>query len=143
MSYKIIGLILLVISLGFTAVWVLVNLYAKADLGILPPENITATRMDCIKQGIEKYAKVNGKTPNRLSDLPASDSHSININDAWGNEIVLAVQGEVVTLTSFGKDKKPGGVGENLDVIGIFEVRPPSSLNGWQTPWKVKPLAGK
>ena len=140
MNNKMIGLILLVTLLGLAAVWFLVNLYAKADLGVLPPQNITATRMNAIKLGIEKYAQVNGKIPKRLSELPSLDGHPINTNDAWGNEILLTAQGETVTLTSLGKDKKTGGTGDNLDVVGVFEVRFPS---GFQNPWKVKPLRGK
>lgn len=141
MNYKVIGFFFFTI-LGLAAVWMLINIYAKIDLGALPPENITATRMNSLKQRIIEYAKTKGKLPDKLSDLPPLQDHVNKIDDAWGNEIILTVKGKAVTLTSLGKDKKPGGTEDNLDVIGIFEVNlAAGGLNGQQIPWKVKPLA--
>lgn len=59
------------------------------------------------------------------------------------SEIIYQIQGTTIILISYGKDQKPSGVGENLDVIGIFEAK--SGFGGWagedDNNWKVTPLA--
>lgn len=134
----ILGSVVIAIGLGF----LFLNLWARIDLGNLPPENATSTTMSVLKTRILRYAKTNNRLPTKLSDLPALEGYVNSVTDAWGNEIQLQIDGTTVTLISYGKDQQPRGVGDNLDVIGVFETKSQSGF-GWldeNTDWKVKPL---
>ena len=68
--------------------------------------------------------------------------------DVWGNEIKLIVDGTTITLLSYGKDQKPGGSGDDRDVIGIFDAK--TADGKWadgtsdeSSEWKVKPLSDR
>ena len=81
--------------------------------------------------------------PPNFTVLPPLEGFINSTKDVWGNEIIYQVQGTTIKLISYGKDQKPGGVGENLDVIGIFEAK--NGFGGWagegDNNWTVKPLA--
>jgi Type II secretion system (T2SS), protein G len=121
--------------------YLLLNLCAKIDLGELPPENGTSTRMYPLKTRILRYAKKNNKLPSKLSDLPPLEGFSNFTKDYWGNDIIYQVNGSTVTLLSYGKDQKPGGAGDNLDVVGVFEAK--NEFGQWvdeNSAWKIMPL---
>jgi hypothetical protein len=125
---------------AFAFLW----LWAKADLGNLPPENYTSTTMYPLKTRILRYTKKYNKLPASLADLPPLEGFINSTKDIWGNEIIYQFDGTTVKLTSYGKDRKPGGVGENLDVVGVFETK--NSFGGWageDSDWKIKPLANR
>lgn len=131
------GITVMAAAYGFLWLW------AKADLGSLPPENYTSTTMYPLKTRILLYAKTHNSPPPNLTVLPPLEGFINSTKDVWGNEIIYQVQGTTIKLISYGKDQKPGGVGENLDVIGIFEAK--NGFGGWagesDNNWKVKPLA--
>lgn len=127
-------------SLG--AGYLLLMVMAAADLGYsIPPENHTSTTMYPLKTRILKYVKTHNALPSSLSVLPPLEGYINSTKDAWGNEIIYKVEGTTVKLISYGKDAKPGGVGDNLDVIGVFEAK--NSFGEWAdetSNWKVAPL---
>lgn len=130
------GIAVMVAAYGFLCLW------AKADLGNLPPENHTATTMYPLKIRILRFAKINNKLPPDLAALPLLEGFYNSTKDVWGNEIIYLVEGTTVKLISYGKDQKPGGVGENLDVVGAFEAK--NGFGGWadeDSNWIVRPLA--
>jgi hypothetical protein len=97
-----------------------------------------------LKIRILRYAKVNKSLPTKLSELPPLEGFRNSITDVWGTEIKYLIEGTAVTLISYGKDQKPGGVGDDLDVIGTFETRSPSGH--WldeETDWTIRPLGNK
>ena len=131
------GIVVMAGAYGFLWLW------AKADLGNLPPENYTSTTMYPLKTRILRYAKMHNSPPSNLTVLPPLEGFINSTKDVWGNEIIYQVQGTTIKLISYGKDQKPGGVGENLDVVGVFEAK--NGFGGWagedDNIWKIKPLA--
>lgn len=130
--------VLAVIPTAYIFLW----LWMKADLGNLPPENFTSTTMYPLKTRILRYAKEHNNLPPNLTVLTPLDGFINSTKDVWGNEIIYQVDGTTIKLISYGKDQKPGGVGENLDVVGIFEAS--NSVGGSAREddnWKVQPLA--
>ena len=128
-----------VIATAYMFLW----LWMKADLGNLPPENFTSTTMYPLKTRILRYAKKHNHLPPNLTVLPPLEGFINSTKDVWGNEIIYQVDGTTIKLISYGKDQKPDGVGENLDVVGIFETK--NGFGGWageNDNWKVQPLAG-
>jgi hypothetical protein len=136
-TVAVVGIAIMAVTYGFLWLW------AKADLGNLPPENYTSTTMYPLKTRILRYAKNHNSLPPNLTVLPPLEGFINSTKDVWGNEIIYQVRGTTIKLISYGKDQKPGGVGKNLDVIGIFEAK--SGFGGWagedDNNWTVKPLA--
>ncbi len=142
-----IGIFCLIVFCVFvTAGFYVLSLWMKADLGVgmLPPENYTSTTMHPLKRRIHLYIEANNKLPSTLEELPLLKGFSDRVVDVWGNKIVLKIEGTEISLISYGKDQIPGGIGENLDVIGIFNAR--INDNSWaneDSPWMQKPLHNK
>jgi len=101
----------------------LVYLLGVADLGGHHPDSATSTTMYVLKRRILNYAKKNNKLPNSVEEIPFLKGF-VNINtDYWGNKIELQIKNNTVTMISYGKDKMPGGSGDNLDIVGIFDAQ--------------------
>ena len=120
---------------------------AKATLNLLPPENFTSTYMYPLTTRIIRFAKVNNRLPYNLSELPSLDDFTNKTTDVWGNEINYIVNGTTVTLLSYGKDQKSGGIGNDKDVIGIIETKTAEGIwvdekDDWKN-WKLRPLEDK
>ena len=139
---KIIFFIIGFLVFGSVGYYILV-LWMKADLGVgmLPPENYTSTTMYPLKRRVHIYTWENNKLPSSLEELPPLEGYDNRIVDVWGNKIGLEIEGTKFSFISYGKDQQPGGTGENLDVIGIFDTR--ITENAWaneDSPWIKKPL---
>lgn len=96
---------------------------AACDFNHLPPENTTSTNMYVIKRRVIRFASTHNRLPNQLSELPPVSDFVDTTNDVWGNEIQYIVNGTTVRLFSYGKDQKPDGSGDNLDVVGVFDAK--------------------
>jgi hypothetical protein len=108
------------------------------------PENYTSTCIYVLKRRILLYAKENNQLPKTLDELPLHDGFVNRTTDVWDNEIMMKNEGTTVSLISYGKDKKLGGVGDNRDVIGIFDTKTP--FGAWaneDTFWEKKPLSDR
>src|SRR5208283_4939170 len=79
---------------------------------------------------IDIYAKTNKAVPLSLDLLPKREGYSNQTTDAWGRPLMYRVtQDGIITLTSFGKDGKLGGNGEDADIsVSYFTKRPDGSL---------------
>jgi hypothetical protein len=104
----------------FLMVWM------RGDLGEFYPDSATSTTMYVLKRKILHYAKANNKLPNSIEELPELEGFLNRNTDGWGVPIRMEINGNEVTLHSFGKDNKPGGTGKNLDFIHVFEAIKPS-----------------
>jgi hypothetical protein len=52
------------------------------------------------------------------------------------------VEGDEVTLTSYGRDGRPGGTGEDADIVGVFRAK--TADGRWADElgeWRVDPFA--
>ena len=105
------------LSLFFMILWI------GSGFVKLPPENHTSGTMYPIRKRILLYAKNNNRLPSTLNDLPPLEGYTNNINDYWGNRIIMKIKGTKVSLISYGKDMQPGGFGDDKDVVGIFNAK--------------------
>jgi hypothetical protein len=84
----------------------------------------TWTTMFFIHRRILIYAAQHGHPPQTLEDLPTLPGYSNELVDAWNRKIKYEiVGGNIVELSSLGKDGLPGGTGEDHDIVRRFTLR--------------------
>lgn len=92
----------------------------------LPPRSMTHGAIHMCKRRVLRYAREHGRLPSTLSETQPIKGYYSSIKDAWGVVLEYSVDSNnVVTFRSLGKDKIPGGTGENADMTGIFHARAP------------------
>jgi len=97
----------------------------------VPARAQTMATMQGLKRRILRFAHANNRLPKTLGELPATKDSANNTRDAWGHPIIMSVAPDgTITLTSYGKDGVPGGMGENADAIGTFPSR--TATGSWQ-----------
>lgn len=126
---KISLVILGAVVLGIVALYLVLMLWMKADLGEVYPDSITSTTMHVIKRRILHYGKQNNRLPSSVEELPDLKGFYSSNTDYWGGKIMIRVDGTKVSLISYGKDMKPGGKGANLDLIAVFDAK--ASTGAW------------
>ena len=90
---------------------------------IIPPRDLTVTRIAITGIRIRAYWKANGKLPASLSDLPMLKGRDDSTIDGWGRPIKYDVTGTAtVTLSSLGADGVADGTGLNDDIIVSFDA---------------------
>ena len=62
-----------------------------------------------MKQRILRYANLHNSLPNSINDLPEIPDKISRVQDAWGRDILMSFSDGKATLTSLGRDGKPGG----------------------------------
>lgn len=111
-----------VIRLAICALFVGLNACSLVDR--IPPRALTATTMWVCKRRIIRYAREHGNLPANLNGLPIMEGYVNQTTDAWGEPLQYEVQqGDIVQLKSLGADKKPGGQGDAVDMVGRFVAR--------------------
>ena len=116
--YKNIRYILLFIVLPVLAI----ILFFAPFIAIVPNTSATKGTLIVLSRRIRRYVKLNDEIPHDLSNLPILRGFGNDIEDAWGNEIEYDINGKDVVLTSFGRDGKAGGEGEDEDIIEKFNA---------------------
>lgn len=90
---------------------------------VIPPTALTRTRTKVIGMRIREYWRINHRLPESLADLPkVEENRDGSTDDGWGRAIRYEKKGAAVTLTSLGKDGRPGGEGEDADIREAFTV---------------------
>lgn len=89
----------------------------------ISPRDLTVTNMYHTKRRILRYAAANDTLPTTAGQLTPMAGYVNDPNDAWGRPITWRADGDTVTLTSYGRDGKPGGTGEDEDLIGVFRAK--------------------
>jgi hypothetical protein len=133
--------ILMGVILGGGSFYLLLNLWARADLGGFTPDSATSTTMHVIQRRILHYAIQYNKLPQSVDELPMLEGFYNTNTDYWGNKILIQIDGTTVTLISYGKDARPGGTGANLDLIASFEAKtsPGIWVNENDAEWTKRP----
>jgi hypothetical protein len=91
---------------------------------VAPPELVTLSAMEVLKQRIARYAQQNDALPARLCETPEIAGKADATSDGWGREIAYSVDEDgVVTLTSLGRDGEPGGTGDAADIVRRFRAK--------------------
>lgn len=90
----------------------------------VPPRSQTCGAMHISKRRILRYAAEHGSLPVSIQATDELEGYYNSTTDAWGNELTyeVAPNGDV-TLTSLGRDNRPGGIGDDKDMIGVFPSR--------------------
>ncbi len=87
------------------------------------PRSLTMKRMDTIQQRIVKFGELRHRVPASLSELPRRSGEDNDITDAWKRPMDyqphINEKGGYM-LTSLGADKRPGGSGDDQDIIGLY-----------------------
>jgi hypothetical protein len=113
------------IALAVVIVGVVIALVCLVD--VIPPASLTYGAMHMCKRRIQRYAIDHNALPSTLSETKEIQGYDNSINDAWGFPITYGVDTNgLVTLISFGKDNKPGGTGDNTDMVGAYPSRQPN-----------------
>ncbi len=102
-------------------------LFMCLSLDIAPPDAVTYTNMHMAKRRILRYATDHNQLPTSFDQLPHIEGFSNSVNDGWGRQIIMRVKDDEITLTSYGRDGKEGGTGEDTDIIGIFRAKQDNS----------------
>ena len=103
---------------------------AGCCMDTISPIDSTITAMDESFARVQIYAKTNGAVPPSLDVLPKRKGYANQITDGWHRPLLYRVAPDgVITITSFGRDGKPGGTGEDADIaVSYRSKRPDGSL---------------
>ena len=113
-------------------VWIVVAIVAGCvilmlSVGVVPPASRTDTAIHMCKRRIQRYALKHNALPSALSETKEIEGYDNSIKDAWGRPLIYSVDTNgLVTLGSLGKDNKPGGTGNDSDMVGIYSSRQPN-----------------
>jgi general secretion pathway protein G len=90
------------------------------------PRRITVKTMRFTLDRIKDYMSEHGQVPGALSELPEIKGRYGKAIDGWGHDLQYSVDGKgAITLTSLGADGKPGGEGDDSDVVLHYRARTP------------------
>ena len=89
----------------------------------IPPKSLTLTAMTETSVRIEMYLQKNGRLPPDFKSLPVREGYANRTDDAWHRPLLYIIEsGDTVVLKSFGADGKPGGSGDDEDLIRRYKV---------------------
>jgi hypothetical protein len=109
--------VLVIIGGLVVIVWIAITFVAHE----VPDDALTRNRMRVTQRRILAYYSSQGKPPSSLADLPAGEKNvDNNTKDAWGRAIDYEEVDGSVVLESLGRDGKPGGAGQDQDIILVF-----------------------
>jgi hypothetical protein len=121
----------------------LTGLFVAALLFVdtVPPRSVTHTNMHMMKRRILRFASAHSALPTSVEQLPRIEGFANEVTDGWGRLIRFRVEGNDVTLTSYGRDGKPGGDGEDADMVAVFRVK--TDIGAWAgefSDWRNDPV---
>lgn len=95
-----------------------------------PPSQVTSNSIVETFVRIELYAKQHGSLPHSLDALPRREGYANETRDGWDRRLLYDINSDgTITLASLGKDGRPGGDGDNADLIATCRAyRPDGSL---------------
>lgn len=84
---------------------------------VITPEEMTNTAIGETFYRVHLFGKKYHKVPHSFDELPIREGYANRITDGWGRRLILNIKDDkLMTITSYGKDGKPGGEGENSDI---------------------------
>ena len=125
------------------AVAFVVVVYFAGELFVtrIPPRSKTSGNMFIMKRRILRYASIHNAAPTSLDQLPLIEQRDNDVVDAWHRPILWQLDGDKVTLISYGRDGQPGGVDDDADIIGVFSMK--DDMGQWAeelSEWRTDPL---
>ena len=126
MGFSLIEILVVIALIGIVATLVIRNVGGGFAGG---QAKAAKSQIASVGMSIEQYYLDNGSYPERLEDLVQKPANATNwngpyakqsqLNDPWGSPIDYRAPGENgrdFDLVSLGKDKRPGGEGNNKDI---------------------------
>ncbi len=90
----------------------------------ITPVDSTVTAIGESFARVQIYARRNGAVPPSLNVLPKRRGYANQITDGWHRPLLYHVAPDgVITITSFGRDGKPGGTGEDADISESYRSK--------------------
>lgn len=104
--------------------------------GTISPEDRTYTSVVRLRTAINSFVAANGRAPLNLGELARYEPAVSTLKDGWNNPLVYQLESfGVASITSLGKDNKPGGSGRNADSVWSFALKDQSG-NWIGTNWQ-------
>lgn len=84
---------------------------------VISPVEMTHTAIGETFYRVHLYGKQSHKIPDSFDVLPVREGYANQTTDGWKKNLILEIKDDkIMTITSYGKDGKPGGEGEDADV---------------------------
>ena len=84
---------------------------------VITPIEMTHTAIGETFYRVHLYGKQRRKVPDSFDVLPVREGYANKTTDGWDRKLILEIKDDkVMTITSYGKDGKPGGEGEDADI---------------------------
>jgi hypothetical protein len=91
-------------------------------VNVIPPKNLTETRLAVTNSRIEQYWEAHRRVPDRPDQLPVQKNRDCSMTDGWGRQLQWDSNGvSRVRVWSFGRDGIAGGTGEDTELETVFE----------------------
>lgn len=124
-GFTLIELLIVIVILGLLASLVAPSMFSKVDSSKI---KTAQTQMKLLETSLDTYRLDMGQHPTNLDELVKSDKKGWDGPylpkavplDPWGNPYIYTVPGEngqLYKLMSYGKDGRPGGEGDNADIV--------------------------
>jgi len=112
--------------LGIGGVAALVAGLSTLLIDRISPRDMTTSAITETFVRIGLYAQRNHAIPLSLDVLPKREGYANRTTDGWNRPLLFEVSSNgVIRLTSFGKDGRPGGSGEDTDIAKAYYTRKP------------------
>jgi hypothetical protein len=107
---------------------------------VITPSEMTFTNIGATFVRIGLYAKDHKSIPSNLTALPKREGYTNDLNDGWHHPLQFRVSDDgVLTISSLGRDGKPGGSGEDADVsVRYYSRHKDGSLWAGEPLWSVE-----
>jgi hypothetical protein len=90
----------------------------------ISPEDLTATSAIVVRNAINTFIADNGRAPSNMLEIARYRPVNTVWNDGWGRPLLYHVNASgVASLTSLGKDGRPGGLGQDADLVWTFALK--------------------
>ncbi len=128
-----------IVAVGIASILIFIELMGFRDL--VPPRSQTRAAMKELKAALLSHAAENGALPASLEQLRDFAATEHPFVDGWQIPIAFRVEGDRVLFQSLGGDEHVGGLGQDMDLVGVFALH--DAQGAWSAPdvpWLVDPV---
>jgi Type II secretion system (T2SS), protein G len=111
--------------------WLLGSTILLGCCGRISPESETYTSVTLLRNAINEFVAAHGRAPVDLQELARSNPSVTTWKDGWGNPLIYRIDNsDVASLSSLGGDNRPGGAGQDADLVWTFSLK--DSAGKWR-----------
>ena len=111
--------------------WLLVGTILLGCCARISPESETYTSVTLIRNAINEFVAAYGRAPVDLQELARFNPSVTTWKDGWRNPLIYRVDNSgVASLSSLGRDNRPGGAGQDADLLWSFALK--DSVGKWR-----------